>query len=468
MFDVINDTIVAVASPPGFGERGIVRCSGPEAWGIAEGIFRADSGERLSEQAGFRRLGGTVELEPGCGVAGEVYLSKAPRSYTRQDCVEFHVPGAPAVLTMLVERMIEGGARAAEPGEFTARAYLSGAMDLTRVEAVAAVIRARSDAQLRAAQRLADGRLAVLGDSILDQLAELVALVEADIDFAEEPIEFITPVELRSRLEVICGRLRGLLERAEASERVDVLPRVLLIGEPNAGKSTLMNRLTGIDRAICSPVAGTTRDLLSAPVRLGRGEAVLLDAAGVEDGMSGLLREAAAITADTAKTSDALCLVVDASRDVDRQVFAAEDAARDVPCVVVANKIDLLDSATVVRCLKTLEAAGRGPVCAVSARTGEGVEACRQLIADVVDLAETAVGGDTILTTARHREAVEAALGALQRCADETGGIDETIDRADILAFELREALEALGSVAGSVTTDDLLGRVFSSFCIGK
>jgi tRNA modification GTPase len=369
---------------------------------------------------------------------------------------------------MLVERMIEGGARAAEPGEFTARAFLSGAMDLTQVEAVAAVIRARSDAQLRAAQRLADGRLAGLTDSILDQLAELVALVEADIDFAEEPIEFITPAELRSRLDVICGRLRGLLERAESSERVDVLPRVMLIGEPNAGKSALMNRLTGIDRAICSPVAGTTRDLLSAPVRLGRGEAVLLDAAGVEDGMSGLLREAAAIAADTAKTCDALCLVVDCSREVDRQVIAVGDDAGGIPCVVVANKIDLLDSAAVARCVKSLEAVGRGAVCAVSARTGEGVEACRQLIGDALDLREAVVGGDAVLMTARHREAVEAALGALQRCAEEAGGIDATIDRADILAFELREALESLGSVEGSVTTDDLLGRVFSSFCIGK
>ncbi len=468
MFDVIDDTIVAVSSPPGAGVRGIVRCSGPETLRLACCVFTPLGSVDIEKVPGFRRVHGWVAVEPGCAVPGEVYLFRGLRSYSRQDCVEYHVPGAPILLAMLVERLIGLGARAAEPGEFTARAFLSGAMDLPRAEAIAATIRSRSDAQLRVSRRMMDGRLTDVTGRIVEDFAELVALVEADIDFAEEPIDFISPAELKTRLADIARRLEHLSFESESSARVDALPRILLVGRSNAGKSTLMNRLSGMDRSICSQVPGTTRDILSAPVRLGGGEAVLLDAAGVDPDTDGLPREASAATLSAARGVDLICLVVDLAAAPGASACAPEGMPVEIPCVVVGNKIDALDERARAARVSSLERSRRGQVCSVSALTGEGIEACRGLLARTLELPETGIAADAVVVTARQRDAVETALAAVRRCAAEASDIDETIDRADILAFELREGLEALGAIAGTVTTEALLGRVFASFCIGK
>lgn len=464
MFDLVDDTIVAVASPPGTALRGIVRCAGPMAISLAKKTFSAMSERPIGEYSGYSRVRGLVHIDSNCDVPGELYLFRAPRSYTRQHSVEFHLPGSPVVLGMLVERLLELGARAAQPGEFTARAFLSGALDLVSAEAVAAVIRSRSDAQLRAAHRLSEGEFTQRIDTVLEHVAELVALVEADIDFSEEPIEFITPGGLTSRLNDVESSLRSLLNASDSAERADVLPRILLVGRSNVGKSTLMNAMSGIDRAICSPVAGTTRDLLSAPVRLACGEAILLDAAGVDAEMERIGAAAAAQTLAAATEVDLLCCVVDLTSD---QTAPIALECR-LPHVVVGNKADLLDDASIETRMRQLEDSGAGAVCAVSAKTGQGVEACRRLLSDALALPEHQSAGDAVLLTARHRQAVESALASLARCMAEAAELNETIDSADLLAFELREAMEALGSIRGRVMTDDLLGRVFSSFCIGK
>ena len=465
MFDLIDDTIVAIASPPGWAARGIVRSAGPEALSYADRIYTPETGMSVRACSGFSRLGGLVELDADCAVPGELYLFRAPRSYTRQDCVEFHLPGSPVVLGMLVKRLMGLGARPAEPGEFTARAFLAGAMDLVRAESVAAVIRSRSDAQLRAAHRLRQGVLNTRVETELERLAELVALVEADIDFAEEPIEFITPQRLATQLSDVERSLRCLLEASESIERLDALPRILLVGRSNAGKSTLMNALSGVDRAISSAVAGTTRDLLSAPVRLGLGEAILLDAAGVDPDAEGLGASAAAHTLAAASEVDLLCCVVDLSVDPIRPPPMGQVPT---PRVLVGSKSDLLDAVMIESRRRVLEQWTAGPVGIVSAKTGEGIDACRRLLADALAGPEHAAAGHTVLLTARHRHAIESAIDSLARCAAPLAGTRETIDCADLVAFELREAIEALGSICGAITTEDLLGRVFSSFCIGK
>ncbi len=468
MFDLIDDTIVAIASPAGHAARGIVRCSGTDVISIAGSVFTPEPACDVGSLPGFRRIVGFVELEPGCSIPAELYLFRAPRSYTRQDSVEFHVPGSPALLTMLIERIVERGARTAQPGEFTARAFMNGAMDLTRAEAVASVIMARSDAQLRAARRMMDGALAEETERILEQTAELVALVEADIDFAEEPIEFITPAALSDRIGGTLKALQRLLAGTESAERIDPLPRILLVGRSNAGKSTLMNRLSGLDRAICSPLPGTTRDVLTAPVTLDHQEAILLDAAGIDLAAEDLARQAGAATIAAATKVDTLAVVVDLSAPRDDSVFALAAVAPGVPCVVLGNKTDKLEPDDVASGVAWLEQANKGPVCVISAKTGQGVDACRRLLARALALPQTALGADVTIVTARQRAALETARDALLRAAAESAEIAETIDRADVIAFELREALEALGSIAGSVTTEDLLGRVFASFCIGK
>lgn len=369
---------------------------------------------------------------------------------------------------MLVERIVELGARPAQPGEFTARAFLNGAIDLTRAEAVSDIINARSDAQLRSARRMMDGRLTERTEHVLETLAELVALVEADIDFAEEPIDFISPEDLLTRVSHVERELEQLIAAAESTDRLDVLPHILLVGRSNAGKSTLMNALSGMDRAICSPVGGTTRDVLSVTVMLGQVEVMLLDAAGVDTESTDLLREAADLTLAAAGRVDLILYVVDLTGRVDDAFPASIISDASPPTIIIANKIDALGSEVVERRITDLKERHGQPVCPISALHGRNLDALKHGIVDAMDAPSATVGDEVVLVTARQREAIQSALECVRRCRETAAEIDETIDQADILAFDLREALEQVGSVAGSVTTEDLLGRVFASFCIGK
>lgn len=483
----LEDTIVAVSSPPGKGWRGIVRVSGPEAMAIGEQVFRCSGGSSLASGRGWRRCAGQVRVGEGVAFPAAAYVFRAPRSYTGQDLVEFHVPGSAPVLSMVVEAIQARGARPAEPGEFTARAFLSGRMDLTQAESVAAIIAATSDAEIRAARRLAEGALVRETASVLDRLADLTALVEADIDFSEEPIDFISPAELRMRLETCMEGLSRLAATTVQAERLEALPRVMLTGRPNAGKSTLLNRLTGIRRALCSPVPGTTRDVIGAPLRLRHSEVLLLDGAGLleEDeavalparaGAGGSLpaeaREIDRAARERARreleTVSLICVVIDLAAEPFEPPAGLLSLTADRPRVIAGNKIDLLDREELsVRC-EMVRADFGVIVWPVSAKTGEGCEALKRAIEGTLGSAAADVTGQALALNARHRTALAEALAALQRAIDLTRGRASTVEVAELVACELREAMHHLGTISGQVTTEDLLGRVFSRFCIGK
>jgi len=468
MFDILDDTIVAVSSPPGHGPRGIVRLSGPDAIAIAAALFDDENPTPLAERRGSRRFHGELRIEGDASIPGELYLFRGPRSYTRQDLVEFHTISSPPALGMLVERAIESGARTAEPGEFTARAFFSGAMNLNEAESVAALIRARSDAQLRGAHRLQTQAPTQQAQRWMRQLAELLALVEADIDFAEEPIEFITPADLRGRLMALRDELHTLIRDADSRERFEILPTVLLIGPGNAGKSSLMNVLSGTERAICSAVEGTTRDILTAPLSLPGMDCLLADGAGLTHTDDELIQLAQARTRETAARVDLLCLVTDISSVPEDQALEALRHDRGQPVVIAGNKVDLVDRSTGAVRLARLRAEDFGPVVATSALTGEGITDLKSAIQ--AQLADKWGGAEqhTVLLGARQHGAVSSALAALERAAMETRDLGATIDRADVIAFELREALDVLGIICGQVTTEDLLGQIFADFCVGK
>jgi len=340
-------------------------------------------------------------------------------------------------------------------------------MDMASAEAVGAVIRARTDTQLRAARRLQEGTLHRRTMATREELAEVLALVEADIDFAEEPIEFITPSLLQARLTGIADQLDTLLTRSVTVERLEALPRILLLGPPNAGKSTLMNALSRTPRAICAPVAGTTRDVLSAVIRLGRGEALLLDAAGVDASTDPIIVQARALTLAAAQHADVVCLVLDLSQPFDTPLdwFGSLNAES---VVMAANKVDHVNAGDAAERIKRIREWRCDPIVATSATTGTGLSELRSVLQAAVGETQGTAGEEATMLTERQRTALVEAREALQRGVGVARSAKETIDCADLLAFELREALDALGAIGGAVTTEELLGRVFANFCIGK
>ncbi|GMV97642.1 MAG: 50S ribosome-binding GTPase [Phycisphaerae bacterium] len=468
MFDRLDDTIVAVSSPPGAGGRGIIRLSGPTAAPIAHTVFTSDSGPSLLEVPGHRRLWGRVRIDERSSVPAEAYVFRAPASYTRQNIVELHTVGSPAVLAMIVDALVAAGARPAEAGEFTARAFFHGALDLTEVEGVAAMIAAANDSQLRASEALLHGRLSRRSIELRDQLADLLALLEADIDFVEEPIEFVTAGQVREALGRIVAALDALLSAAPDLERLEALPRVLLVGRPNAGKSTLFNRLTGLERAIPSAQAGTTRDVISAPLSVPGGEASLLDCAGVDSPLDAgepsaadpdALARRAALRALGA--ADLVLLVVDATADPNGALESFRDLRVGRATITVLNKIDALTA-------PIPDFFSRRDVAEVSARTGAGLDALRGRIGQALFGAAAPSGQELPALSHRQRAGLDEARAAAARALEMCENARELKGFVELLAVEVRAAMNALSLLSGQIATEELLARIFARFCIGK
>lgn len=466
MIDRMDLTVVAIASAPGAGPLGIVRMSGPDAITIADKTAVLEGQDPLSQLRSWTRITGRVALEPSLTLPAAFYIFRKPQSYTRQNLVEIQTVGSPSVLDWLRRRLIELGATPAQPGEFTARAFLNGAMDLCEAEAVGATIAAENDTQLRAARQMKGRSLNRWVSETRTELVELLALVEADIDFAEEPIDFISPADAARRMEKLRVRLDDWLKQSVATDQLGKLPRILLLGAPNVGKSSLLNRMSGIDRAICAAVAGTTRDILSAPIRLDRGEAILLDTAGIEESQDEIRRLASGKAVEAADAVDLVCVVADITRlgaDRSLEPYGSLDRER---VIVALNKCDLVSSSDMEVALVQLQAIWGCQIIPISAAMGTGIDSLRSSFAQ--NLGMTSVFQNATWVTDHQRAGLIAAREALIRGTAHCHNATATIDAADVLAFELREALDRLAEVTGAVTTDELLHHVFANFCIGK
>jgi tRNA modification GTPase len=438
-----EDTIAAVSSAVGAAARMIVRLSGPEALRVAAELAQRDSNDLL----GGAWVGARLHFA-GLSVPATLYVFRCPHSYTRDDLVEFHIPGNPLLARMLLDHLVRAGARPADPGEFTARAFFNGRLDLTEAEGVAATIAAGNQQELSAARQLLAGELARRLRPAMDLLAETLALLEAGIDFADdEGVSFLSPEQLARRVADADTKLRRLLDDSSRFERLAHEPTAVLVGRPNAGKSTLLNALAGHERAVTSPVAGTTRDVLSAQVVLPRGILRVIDLAGVDEGdaVGEIGRQMRDRALRAVETADVVLLVHDLT---DRRPPLA--LSRE-PDLTILTKLDLLGSP-----------AGDRDTIAVSAITGANLDQLRGRLDRIVFGASDAAGGATLALNTRHVNCIREARDALSRVA---GGQSNP---PEVTALELREALDALGQVLGAVTPDDLLGRIFSAFCIGK
>lgn len=443
-----RDTIAAIATAPGRGGVGVVRISGSRLADLAQTLAGKPLKPRHAHYADFCDAQGQV-IDQGLAL-----FFPAPHSFTGEDVLELQGHGGPVVMQMLLRRCVELGARLAEPGEFTRRAFLNDKLDLAQAESVADLIDAGSEAAARSALRSLSGAFSTEIHSLVEQLINLRMLVEATLDFPEEDIDFLEAADARGKLAGIGGQLERVLATARQGSLLREGMHVVLIGQPNVGKSSLMNALAGEDVAIVTDIAGTTRDTVRELIQLDGVPAHIIDTAGLRETEDTVERIGIARTWAAVEKADLALLLIDSREGItahDRDILAR--LPERLPRVYVFNKIDL-----------TGEPLGQTtedghPVIRLSAKAGLGLEALKATLLDMVGWGGSDAG--IFLARERHLDAIRRAAGHVQTAA-------VVWQQVELFAEELRLAQNALSSITGEFSADDLLGEIFSRFCIGK
>ena len=451
------DTIAAVATPPGEGGIAVVRLSGPDARRIGTEILARKGAEWESHRLYYGRV-----RNPGNGaVVDEVMFAylQEPGSYTGEDTVEIHCHGGPYVVRQVLGLALERGARHAEPGEFTKRAYLNGRLDLAQAEAVLDLIRSRTDKAAGVALGQMEGGLSQEVQALREQLVDTLVQVEAAIDFPEEEIELLRHEELGRKVAGVVDRISALVDSYAWGRLIREGVRICIVGRPNVGKSSLMNALLGVDRAIVTETPGTTRDFIEETVNLKGLPVVLWDTAGIRDGTQGVEQIGIDVTLKRLDESQGCMLVLDGSLPLTREDATVMEKVRDRQGLVVINKSDLprrIDRSAVSGCLPDLEQVE------VSALTDQGMDGLKVALRDC--FLDSAEEPEIVVTNVRHKAALDRARASLIE-------VHRAMDRGfppDVVAVDLQEARDSLEEIIGTVTNDDILDRIFSQFCIGK
>jgi len=444
-----RDTIAAVATPPGVGGVGVIRVSGALCAPLARQLLRRDPEPRHAYYCAFTDAAG-APIDRGL-----LLYFQSPHSYTGEDVLELQTHGSPVVLRLLVARLVELGARHARPGEFSERAFLNGKLDLAQAEAVADLIASGSEAAARAALRSLDGEFSQRVRALTAAVVRLRVWIEAAIDFPEEEIDFLSAPELRTDLAAVRTDLAALLEAARRGVRLADGLHVVIVGRPNAGKSSLLNALAASERAIVTEIPGTTRDLVRETVDIDGVALTLVDTAGLRESADIVEQEGIRRARAELARADVVLLVCD---DDDAQVDAAllGDAPVNAARLVIRNKIDLAGLAA------NRERRGDEMHIRLSAKTGAGIDLLHAELKNLAGGGDTAQGACT--ARARHVAALENARAHL--AAAESALVER--NAGELAAEELREVQHRLGEITGEFSSDDLLGAIFSSFCIGK
>ncbi len=454
-----EDTIAAIATPPGEGGIGIVRLSGREAIPIAAQIFRSARGCAITRSKQRVFYGHIVSKEGDILDEVLLHVMRAPHTYTREDVVEINAHGGPVPLHAILEEVLRAGARLARPGEFTLRAFLNGRIDLVQAEAVLDIIRARTRAALQTAQAAARGALSTALYRLRETLADLLAQVEASVDFPEEDLPDLVNDALFNRLADVQQEMEALLATAEAGRLYREGVTIAIAGKPNVGKSSLFNALLRDTRAIVSPYAGTTRDRIEEYFTLQGVPVRLVDTAGMRATNDEVEKIGVELAREAVRTAQLALLVFDASTPLDAEDLrlAEEVTSWEVPVVLVWNKMDLC--ATDVLPAPPLQPTA---CCRVSALTGAGLPELEQTLARLLLGGMNITADQPLLTHLHQKDSLRRALECVVRARGARGVSPE------FLALELRQALDAVGEITGETTPDDILATIFSSFCIGK
>ncbi len=455
MATVNTDTICAIATPPGRGGVGIVRVSGPDS----ERIGRVVTGRALKPR--YAHYGPFYDHEQQVLDEGLALFFPNPHSFTGEDVLELHGHGGPVVMDLLIQSVVNSGARPARPGEFSERAFLNDKLDLTQAEAIADLIAASSEQAARSAVRSLQGEFSRAVATLVERCIELRIYVEAAIDFPEEEIDFLSDGHVASALAELHQSLQHTLRSAERGTLLQEGMTVVIAGRPNAGKSSLLNALSGSESAIVTDIAGTTRDSLRESIQIDGLPLHIIDTAGLRDNTDdkveklGIERAWAHI-----RDADMVLLVVDSVDNTNAAALQEENPLlkqlpSGVPVILVRNKCDLSNEAHGY-------IDGKPATITLSATTGLGMDTLRNCLKATMGYDSTTEGG--FIARRRHLHALKNAANSLDAATEQLHGAAA----GELVAEDLRQAQQALNEITGEFTSDDLLGRIFSSFCIGK
>ena len=493
-----QDTITAVATPPGEGGLAIIRVSGPDALRIAGLIFHSRAGSDASRYSGYTvHYGRFIDCVTG-EVADDGLLTvfRGPHSYTGENTVEFSCHGGRATTARVLQLTLDAGARLADPGEFTQRAFLNGRLDLAQAEAVADVIRARTESARRLARRQLDGALSKTILSLKDALIGILAAIEVTIDFSDEVGE-LDHTSILARITIVRQEIQRLLQTADRGRIMREGLRIAIVGRPNVGKSSLLNALLRQERAIVTPIAGTTRDLVEESANIEGVPVVIVDTAGIRESADIVERIGVERARSAASSADLVLFVLDASMAFSREdeiILQQLIAAEEIPIIAVLNKCDQCGPA---ECQNYFAAPGAGSLQAlpstrmrfayISALTGEGLEELEHRLIRMVfktedqsysdqcssrerDSEENSDGNLTdtdasvVVANARHQKALEAAHQSLLEAEQTT----QNLLPGDFIVIDVRGALDQLGQITGETVSEDIIHRIFHDFCVGK
>ncbi|MBW0176831.1 tRNA uridine-5-carboxymethylaminomethyl(34) synthesis GTPase MnmE [Sediminibacterium sp.] len=452
-----DDTIVALATPQGIGAIGVIRVSGKETFTILNQLFPSkDLNVQPSHtiQVGF--------LKEGEQVLDEVVLSlfKGPRSYTGEDVIEISCHGSPFIQEQVINAITKLGARLAKPGEFTQRAFLNGKLDLAQAESVADLIASNTEASRKTALHNMRGGFSSDLKQLREQLIRFSAMIELELDFSQEDVEFADRTALKQLIDELDGSIHQLIRSFSLGNVIRNGVQVAIIGKPNAGKSTLLNALLNENRAIVSDIAGTTRDTIEEVININGILFRLVDTAGIREHTADIIEQIGVEKSlEKMNASDIVLYLFDVNETTAEELKAFEETlkAKNIQCLLVANKTDTAN-------LGTLQTMDHGPwTIYISAKTHTGIDLLKQA------LTQKAISGDvnteaTIVTNARHYDAL---LKLSQSLTDVRNGMNDQVP-GDLLALDIRQCLHYLGLITGEITNEDQLDFIFSKFCIGK
>ena len=445
-----HETIVAIATPPGEGAIAIIRLSGKEAVKVASKIFSKDLEKLESHTVHFGSVRGLDKVKIDHALA---IVMRAPKTFTGEDCVEIQCHGGRLVSAQVLEAAIEAGARAAMPGEFCFQAFMNGKIDLAQAEAIQALICSKNENGLKIAQDQLEGALSKRVEEWQNRLSDVAAIFEAWVDFPEEDLEFLPFDEVKGRLESVANEIKKLIDSFQQGRVIHDGVQLAFVGAPNVGKSSLMNALLGKDRAIVSPHAGTTRDLVEDDLQFGHLHLRLIDTAGIRSAKEEIEEEGIRRSRQAIERADIVLFILDAT-EPDIALFEGMPKEKTI---AVWNKIDLPHE-------KPLPKLPFKHVVEVSAKTLFNLEELKREIDQIALHGHLPEKGEIVITQKRHKAALKTAFDFIQTVIQGLGsGVSP-----EFLTVDLRGCLNELGTIRGTSVTDDILHSIFSQFCIGK